>query len=127
MKTLIYILSQAVPDVQIAKARITYLVRGTSGRYFVDGEPSQAGITYLVEDRPRRYCFVDVEPNHLKYWLRFKERYPNSTHLARKHGAILVASPCPEFCSREDLLDWLLDVLGFSQGERSLLHLMGGL
>lgn len=74
---------------------------------------------------------IHVRPNHLDYWNAFRRKYPGAVTRALKYGArvmvdrgrTLVTLACPEFATKEDLLDWLEDVLGISQSERRLLRL----
>jgi len=101
-EALTFLLSRAIPDIQVTTSRVAWWIGA----------------------RSRRRYFVDVYPEHLRYWSRFREKYPSSVQLALERGAESVTTTCPEFCSREDLLDWLLDVIGLSQGERNLLRLV---
>ena len=97
------VLSRAVPDVQVKSAEI-------------------------VKSSARAVCWIRVSPNHDRYWRRFKEVYPYYRHLALKHGAerFTLGHCCPKFPTREDLLDWVVDVLNLTQGERDFLRLCRG-
>jgi len=94
------VLSRAVPEVYVES---TMLIKTTIGRYW-----------------------IQVEPDHYKYWERFRKKYPHCVQLAHARGVEeldLGHRRCPEFHSKEDLLGWLADTLGLSQGERKLLEL----
>jgi len=67
--------------------------------------------------------FILVQPNHLRYWDRFKVKYPNCTRLAQKRGAVIFDRYCPEFRSPYVLIDWLSEVLSLTDGARKLLLL----
>jgi len=79
-------------------------------------------ITELVGGR---WYFILVTPDHIEYWAQFKRRYSNSVRLAQERGAKM-GGACPEFPTQKELLDWLADTLGLSQGERKLLRLTVG-
>jgi len=94
------ILSRAVPEVRVESATLT---RAPTGHYW-----------------------IRVEPDHGKYWRRFGRKYPHHKLVAcaRFVGEWdSVYYNCPEFCSKEALIDWLVDTLGLTQGERKLLRL----
>ncbi len=94
------ILSRAVPDVHVESATLT---RAPTGHYW-----------------------IRVEPDHGKYWERFGRKYPYHKLVACARfvgGWDLTHYRCPEFRSKEALIDWLVDTLGLSQGERKLLEL----
>ncbi len=98
------ILSRAVPEVRVES---TVLIKTTIGRYW-----------------------IRVVPEHYEYWERFRQKYPYCVQLARARGVEeldLGYRRCPEFCSKEALIDWLVeDTLGLSQGERKLLKILFG-
>lgn len=97
MRVLTYILSRAVPNAYVSRAAITELVKG-------------------------RWYFILVTPEHVAYWARFKSRYPYCVRLAQARGAKM-GGACPEFPTQKELLDWLSDTLGLSQGERRMLFI----
>jgi len=97
LELLTRLLSRAVSDVSISSISITTSIK--SGKYF-----------------------ILVDPNHVRYWSRFKEKYPSSIYLAHGRGARVDGVACPEFATVQDLLSWLLDALSLSQGEKNLLH-----
>ena len=103
MSLLMSIISRAVPDACIDSVEIS-CVRYRSGTWF----------------------YIYVTPDQSSYWKRFRERYPECTRLAWKRNAY-VHTVCPEFCSRDALIDWLSEVLGLTDGERKLLLLDVGL
>lgn len=97
---LTFVLSRAVPDVRIKSA---VLIETTIGRYW-----------------------IQVEPDHYEYWERFRRMYPYCKQLARARGVEehdLGYRRCPEFSSKEALIEWLVDTLNLTQGERNLLRL----
>jgi len=105
---LTYILSRAVPEVRVESVRIEHL------------ELLKWGIN--------EYHIV-VEPYHRDYWKCFKRKYPHCNRLARARGVeewSLMYRSCPGFHLKEDLLGWLVDTLGLSQGERKLLKILFG-
>jgi len=72
--------------------------------------------------------YIVVEPRHRDFWGCFRQKYPHYKRLACARGVEeldleLGCRQCPEFHSKEDLLGWLADTLGLSQGERKLLRL----
>ena len=67
--------------------------------------------------------FILVQPDHFRYWERFKVKYPKCARLARKRGAVIFDRFCPEFRSPYVLIDWLSEVLGLTDGTRKLLLL----
>ena len=74
--------------------------------------------------------WISVEPNHYRYWQRFKEIYPHwkrvaFTYHARK-DSLSSCGFCPEFAALEDLFGWLFEVLELTRGERRLLFLCEG-
>jgi len=71
--------------------------------------------------------FIYVEPNHSEYWFWFKRRYPQWKRVALRYKAVATTTACPEFRSYKILVNWLLDVLNLSCGERNLLLLDMGL
>ena len=97
MQLLTDILSRAVSDVSVSRASVA------------------------TSTKSKKY-FIAVTPDHAEYWGRFKERYPDSIYLARSRGARVDGVACPEFTTTLDLLNWLSDVLGLTQGERKLLR-----
>jgi len=105
------LLASVVPEVHVKSARVSR--RGWYS-YKVGGELSE--------------YYILVEPCHKDYWGHFHIRYPHCKQLARAHGAEeldldLGHRCCPEFYTKEDLVSWLADTLGLSQGERKLLRL----
>lgn len=64
--------------------------------------------------------YLRITPNHYKYWIRFKKKYPNSVKLAQEYGARTLRAACPEFKSKKDLIEWLASVLKLTQGECKL-------
>ena len=104
---LTYILSRAVSgvrDARIDSVEISCVRYRTDMRFYIYVLPDQSG-----------------------YWKRFRERYPDCTRLARERNAKVHNAACPEFCSRDALIDWLSEVLGLTDGERKLLLLDVGL
>lgn len=99
MQVLAYIMSRAVSDVSISSISITTSIR--SGKYY-----------------------ILVAPDHAEYWIRFKEKYPNSIYLAHIRSARVDEVACPEFDTVQDLLNWLSDALSLSQGEKNLLRVV---
>jgi len=100
---LTFLLSRAVPDVNVRSARILQWTR--------------------------RDYFVSVDPHHRFFWDRFRIRYPHYGRVALKYDVwrdSLDNSPCPMFPAKGALIDWLSDTLGLSLGERRLLHLCVG-
>ncbi len=100
-RMLTHILSHAVPDVRVESARVTCA-------------PLQGDC---------RHYFIFVYPSHGIYWARFKERYFYWKRVALEYEAEAVEAACPEFNTRESLMNWLFDVLVLSRGERDLLKL----
>ncbi len=101
------LLARAVPEVYVESARI------------VRWDWSRRGVSDF---------YIVVEPRHRDYWGCFERKYPHYKQLARARGVVeldldLGHRRCPEFHSKEDLLSWLADTLGLSQGERKLLEL----
>ncbi|RLF81100.1 hypothetical protein DRN32_01720 [Thermococci archaeon] len=96
MELLACLLARAVPD---ARVELVEIVR--------------------VDNR----FYIHVTPNHFRYWGRFRKRYSYSLGLAQDRGARVFHTACPEFPSKEDLIGWLADTLGLTQGERNFLHL----
>jgi len=99
-----YIITRAVPGACIDSVEIS-CVRYRTGAWF----------------------YIYVPPDQSGYWKRFRERYPDCTRLARERNAKVHNAACPEFCSRDALIDWLSEVLGLTDGERKLLLLDVGL
>jgi len=103
VKLLTKVMTQAVPEVCVTGVKVSCWV--------VDGVE-----TY----------FLTVYPDHVKYWSHFHKRYPWCEQVALRYGAEEQAS-CAQLClmfsTRKELLDWLFDTIGLSQGERNLLHL----
>jgi len=97
-KMLAHILDRATPDVRVTAARIT--------RW-----PSEG------------LYFINVYPVHMEYWMTFKKTYPYWKQAAMKYNAAKLLTPCPEFNTKEDLINWLIDVVSVTGGERSLLRL----
>ena len=97
MQVLTSILSRAVPDVQVESVEI-------------------------VESTIRAWCWIQIRPDHEKYWERFMELYPHWKRVGFKYGHLDLRST-PTFPSRFLLMGWLSEVLGLTQGERKLLYL----
>jgi len=102
---LTYLLKRAIPGVRVESVRI-----------FSSPSPAASLTTKLV-------YWIQVVPNHDRYWRQFKKRYPNSESLALNYGANVDIYSCPEFPTRGDLIRWLADTLELTWGERKLLHL----
>ncbi|RLB85736.1 MAG: hypothetical protein DRH15_02990 [Deltaproteobacteria bacterium] len=103
VKLLTAVMAQAVPEVCVTRAKVSC----------------------WVEDGVKAY-FLTVYPDHVEYWLRFHRRYPHYKRVALRYGVekqSINSQCCPEFPTWQDLINWLVDVLGLSQGERNLLHL----
>ena len=96
-KMLAHILDRATPDVHVTAARIARWP--TEGSYF-----------------------INVYPAHMEYWMTFKRTYPYWKRVAAKYNVAKFDTLCPEFPTRKELLDWLSDTIGLSQGERNLLY-----
>jgi len=96
------ILNRAVPDVCVKHAKLDNCTRG--------------GLFY-----------IHVQPNHFRYWKRFREKYPCCVRLAQKRGAVVFDRFCPEFRSQCVLIDWLSEVLDLADGIRKLILLNMGL
>jgi len=96
------ILSRAVPEVSIVKAKIT--LWPPTGMYS-----------------------IIVHPDHVMYWFCFYKRYPHYKQIALRYGVKeqSVNSLCLEFPTSEGLVNWLFDVIEMPQGERRLLRLKG--
>ena len=96
------LLERAIPGTHIESAA---LIKASSGLYW-----------------------IQVEPEHYKYWSRFREARPRWVQVARTYKAtgksMMVDGFCPEFDTLENLLNWLFDVLELTQGERNLLSLL---
>ena len=92
------VLARATPDVRVTAARIARWP--TEGLYF-----------------------INVYPVHVEYWMRFKEIYPHWKQVAVNYNVAKLLCPCPEFNTEEDLVSWLIDVLGLTRGVKSLLRL----
>jgi len=99
-KMLAHILDRATPDVRVTAARITRWPTETEGSYF-----------------------INVYPVHTEYWMTFKKTYPYWKQVAAKYNAAKFDTSCPEFNTKEDLINWLIDVVSVTGGERSLLRL----
>jgi len=97
MQVLIYIMSRAVPNMSINSLSITTSL--TSEMYY-----------------------ILVSPDHKGYWAQFKRKYPSSVRLAQEWGARVDKVACPEFTTIKNLLGWLSEVLGLTQGEEKLLY-----
>ncbi|RLI43466.1 hypothetical protein DRO59_00945 [Candidatus Bathyarchaeota archaeon] len=68
--------------------------------------------------------FINILPAHMEYWVWFKKTYPHWKQVAVSHNAVALDTPCPEFNTKEDLINWLIDVVNVTEGERSLLRLV---
>jgi len=104
---LTHILSRAVSgvqDVRIDSVKISHVQYHSETRFYIYVLPDQSG-----------------------YWKRFKKKYPECIRLAWERNAIVQDVACPEFCSRDVLIDWLSEILGLTDGERKLLLLDVGL
>jgi len=102
-KLLTTVVAQAVPEVYVTEVKISR----------------------WVEDGVETY-FLTVDPDHVRYWLRFHKRYPHYKRIALRYGAeerFVESQCCPEFPTHRDLINWLGDVIGLSQGERNFLLL----
>jgi len=97
-KMLAHILDRATSDVRVTAVRITCWP--TEGPYF-----------------------IGVYPVHMEYWVAFKKTYPYWKQVAAKYNVVKFDTPCPEFNTEEDLINWLIDVVSVTKGERSLLRL----
>ncbi len=108
MQFVALVLSHAVPTVYVGSAEVVKRDFGPLGS---------------------RY-WLRVEPYHDVYWTRFQEMYPHFSRVAYEYGAVgyslMTGWLCPEFLSKEDLIGWLADTLGLTQGERKLLRLSAG-
>jgi len=100
-RVLTTILRRAVPNVQVEPT--SAVVRMFMGRYW-----------------------IWVEPNPDYYWERFKRTYPHWKRVACKYRVLessqVPFGSCPVFRAREDLISWLTDTLGLSQGERRFIQ-----
>jgi len=94
------LLSRAVPEVHVESAVIVESIEGT--------------------------CWISITPNHYEYWKRFEKAYPHWKRLAHKAGALSLIMEVPAFPTRENLMNWLLDLLDVPQGGRSLFQLCVG-
>ncbi|RLI16644.1 hypothetical protein DRO41_00910 [Candidatus Bathyarchaeota archaeon] len=94
------VLARAVPEVFVERAEITYAPLAKA-------------------------YFIIVHPSHVKYWLRFHKKYPHYKRIALRYGVSEhnISGCCPEFFNKADLVNWLVDVLSLSRGERKLLRL----
>jgi len=101
-RVLTIILRRAVPDVRVEPT--SAVVRTFTGHYW-----------------------IWVEPNHGYYWERFKRTYPHWKRVACEYKALesslVPFGSCPVFRVRENLINWLADTLGLSQGERKFIQL----
>jgi len=84
-------------------------------------------VKIVANGRGCRFYFR-VSPNHRMYWTQFQVKYPEFIFLAcKKYGALTELNGfscfCPEFPSKEDLLDWLARVVSATQRERRFLRL----
>ena len=114
------VLSRAVPEVKVESVQVVGTPTGP--QWALDLE---VGELRLVTIEPK-YTFF-VKPDPCSYWRRFKEKYPHWAQVALKYGAAvspLVCKLCPEFPSRDALVNWLSDTLDLSQGEHNLLRLL---
>ncbi|RLI41745.1 hypothetical protein DRO59_06100 [Candidatus Bathyarchaeota archaeon] len=119
-RLLAFILSRGVPEVKVESVQV--VETPTSPQWALDLE---VGELRLVTIEPKYTFFVKPDPR--SYWRRFKEKYPHWDRIALKYGAAvspLVCRLCPEFPSRDALVNWLSDTLDLSQGERNLLRLL---
>ena len=70
--------------------------------------------------------WIWVEPNP-DYWERFKRTYLQWKRVACKckvlESSQVPFGSCPVFRAREDLINWVADTLGLSQGERRFIQL----
>ncbi len=102
---LTYLLKRAIPGVRVESVRI-----------LSSPSPAASLTTKLA-------YWIQVVPNHDRYWRQFKKHYPNSESLALNYGANVDIYSCPEFSTRRDLIRWLADTLELTWGERKLLYL----
>jgi len=98
------VMAQAVPEVYVESARV---VR-----------------------EPRGLYWIRVTPYHPLYWCWFRELYPQCGQALSKYVLKEVKQEfdraCPEFFKREDLIEWISDVLDLSKGVRKLLQIREG-
>jgi len=105
----------------MSKLLASILTRAVSDNYVERAEVVKSSVDLY---------WITVTPSHDVYWTRFRGMYPHFSRVAREYGAIGYSlTPgwlCPEFPSKEDLLNWLADTLSLTQGERKLLRLSVG-
>ena len=96
------VLTRAVPEVHVKKVEILYAPEA-------------------------KVYFILVYPSHVRYWERFKRTYPHWKRVACEYKALesslVPFGSCPVFRVRENLINWLADTLGLSQGERKFIQL----
>jgi len=71
--------------------------------------------------------YLQVSPEHFKYWSRFQDRYPEFIFLACKRYGALTRSEgltclCPEFLLKRDLFGWLACIACATQKKRDFLR-----
>ena len=103
---LTYILSRAVSGVRVTSATV------------IRTDRTKCWFQEIVLGRSTYW--IQVDPDHSTYWKCFKEAYPNWEQVARRCRTLSV---CPEFYTKEDLIEWLANTLNLSRGERKLLFL----
>jgi len=71
--------------------------------------------------------WIWVVPSYGCYWGCFKRTYPHWKRVACKYkvleSSLVPFESCPVFRAKEDLINWLADTLGLSQGERRFIQL----
>ncbi|RLF81094.1 hypothetical protein DRN32_01690 [Thermococci archaeon] len=79
---------------------------------------------------PRGLYWIRVTPNHILYWYWFRKIYPQWSRTINKYVLKGVEQEfdrtCPEFFRREDLIKWLSETVGLSEGVRKLLQIYEG-
>ena len=95
------VLTRAVPEVHVKKVEILYAPEA-------------------------KVYFILVYPSHVRYWERFKRTYPHWKQIACKYKVLKWSltpfESCPVFRAREDLINWVADTLGLSQGEGKFIQ-----
>jgi len=98
------VMKRAVPSMYVESAEI---VRGPKGLYW-----------------------IRIAPNHLLYWHWFRKIYPQWRQAASRYVLKGVKQEfdraCPGFFRCDDLIKWLSDVVGLSEGVQKLLQICGG-
>jgi len=100
---LTFIMSRAVPEVHVERVKISY--------WPMD-----------------RTYYISVYPSQMKYWLCFRKKYPYWRQVALKYTMEerVASTFCPEFHTKKDLINWLIDVVSVTEGERKLLKILFG-